>query len=71
MMKCKIINVVLSLVVMTMLSSCCVLFPNSRKSTVTVKVSPSNAVIKKSNGTYLGTGSCKLDFDCYDDKYDY
>ena len=70
-MKCKIINVVLSLVVMTMLSSCCVLFPNSRKSTVTVKVSPSNAVIKKSNGTYLGTGSCKLDFDCYDDKYDY
>ena len=71
MMKCKIINVVLSLVVMTMLSSCCVLFPNSRKSTVTVKVSPSNAVIKKSNGTYLGTGSCKLDFDCYDDMYDY
>ena len=71
MMKCKIINAVLSLVVMTMLSSCCVLFPNSRKSTVTVKVSPSNAVIKKSNGTYLGTGSCKLDFDCYDDKYDY
>lgn len=70
-MKCKIINAVLSLVVMTMLSSCCVLFPNSRKSTVTVKVSPSNAVIKKSNGTYLGTGSCKLDFDCYDDKYDY
>lgn len=70
-MKCKIINAILSFVAVMILSSCCVLFPNSRKSEVTVNVTPSNATIKTTSGKYLGTGSCKLDFDCYDDKYDY
>lgn len=70
-MRYKIISIALSLILTSILSSCCVLFPNARTSTVSVKVTPSNATIKNSSGKLLGTGHCELDFDCRDDKYDY
>lgn len=67
----KIFNVFISFIFTSFISSCCVLFPNARTSTVSVSVSPSNATISNSSGRLLGTGSCQLDFDCRDSKGDY
>ena len=60
--------VFISLFCVSFISSCCVLFPNARTSTVSVSVSPSNATISSSSGRLYGTGSCQLDFDCRDSK---
>ena len=70
-MKNKITFSLIITALVLSLSSCCVLMPTARTSTIGVTVTPSNATIKGSSGTVLGTGSCDLDFDCKDDKGDY
>ena len=70
-MKNKITFSLIITALVLSLSSCCVLMPTARTSTIGVTVTPSNATIKGSSGTVLGTGSCDLNFDCKDDKGDY
>ena len=71
-MKIKITFSLIITALVLSLSSCCVLMPTARTSTIGVSVTPSNATIKhSSSGSVLGTGSCNLDFDCKDEKGTY
>ena len=71
-MKIKITFSLIITALMLNLSSCCLLMPTARTSTIGVSVTPSNATIKhSSSGSVLGTGSCNLDFDCKDEKGTY
>lgn len=71
-MKIKITFSLIITALILNLSSCCLLMPTARTSTIGVSVTPSNATIKhSSSGSVLGTGSCNLDFDCKDEKGTY
>lgn len=70
-MKNKITFSLIITALVLSLSSCCLLMPTARTSTIGVSVTPSNATIKSSSGRVLGTGSCNLDFDCKDERGTY